>query len=206
MAMSNLAVRVIAACVFVPAFLGLMWLGGPAFYALVMLVTFGASWEYFTITGFRKDRWSFAFAVKIAMIVAVATTLLPLRYLGPALIAAMMAVALWHMLRFGDMPTAVSRAGVMFFGVVYAGVLPTMFWHLRVLPEGRGWVLMVLAIVWLADTGAYFTGRALGRHKMYSAVSPGKSWEGAVGGLASSVGGALLCRALFMPQLPVAEV
>jgi phosphatidate cytidylyltransferase len=49
-------------------------------------------------------------------------------------------------------------------------------------------VLVVLVLVWIADTAAYFVGRAWGRHKLAPAISPGKTWEGAFGGL---VGAAL---------------
>ena len=42
-------------------------------------------------------------------------------------------------------------------------------------------LLLLLAVVWVADTAAYFTGRALGRHKLAPAISPGKTWEGVAG-------------------------
>lgn len=51
-------------------------------------------------------------------------------------------------------------------------------------PDNGPWqLLVVLAMVWAADSGAYFAGRLLGRHKLAPQVSPGKTWEGAVGGL-----------------------
>ena len=46
-------------------------------------------------------------------------------------------------------------------------------------------VLAAMATVWIADTAAYFTGRAFGRHKLAPAISPGKTWEGVYGALAA---------------------
>jgi phosphatidate cytidylyltransferase len=53
-------------------------------------------------------------------------------------------------------------------------------------------VLMVLILVWIADTAAYFVGRAWGRRKLAPAISPGKTWEGAAGGLIGALGYAII--------------
>jgi phosphatidate cytidylyltransferase len=47
----------------------------------------------------------------------------------------------------------------------------------------RGQVLMLFGLVWIADTAAYLTGRAIGRHKLAPVISPGKTWEGVGGGI-----------------------
>ena len=52
-------------------------------------------------------------------------------------------------------------------------------------PQGRWWVLLLLVLVWSADAGAYFAGRRFGRHRLASRLSPGKSWEGVLGGAAA---------------------
>lgn len=66
--------------------------------------------------------------------------------------------------------------------IVYVGWLAAHFVLLREAPDGRDWVLTAVLTVWIADTGAYFVGKPLGRHKLAPHVSPGKTWEGAVGG------------------------
>jgi phosphatidate cytidylyltransferase len=58
-------------------------------------------------------------------------------------------------------------------------------------------VLFVLTLTSLADSAAYFTGRAWGRHKLAPSISPGKSWEGAAGGLAVGLAYAIICAALL---------
>jgi phosphatidate cytidylyltransferase len=63
--------------------------------------------------------------------------------------------------------------------------------------------VLCLTVTWLNDTGAYFAGRAFGRHKLYPRISPSKTWEGWGGGLIASVGGAVAVKLLFLPELPV---
>jgi phosphatidate cytidylyltransferase len=58
-------------------------------------------------------------------------------------------------------------------------------------------VLLVIGLVSIADSAAYFGGRAWGRHKLAPAVSPGKSWEGAAAGLAGGLAYAIICAAVF---------
>jgi len=54
-------------------------------------------------------------------------------------------------------------------------------------PQGAMWLVWALVLVWGADIGAYFAGRAIGGRKLAPAVSPGKTWSGAIGGLCSAV-------------------
>ena len=69
--------------------------------------------------------------------------------------------------------------------------------------SGRAWLLFTLIVVFACDTGAFAIGRLVGRHRMAPRLSPNKTWEGAAGGLAASVGAALLVGLAFDLALPV---
>jgi phosphatidate cytidylyltransferase len=64
--------------------------------------------------------------------------------------------------------------------------------YIKALALGNWLILAVMMLVWCADIGAYFTGRAFGKRKLAPEVSPGKSWEGVYGGLAVSLLGTLV--------------
>ncbi len=71
--------------------------------------------------------------------------------------------------------------------IVYIGLTLGFIVSLAGLNEGRWWMLLSLIVVWTNDTFAYYTGKNLGRHKLCPTVSPGKTIEGAVGGLIGAV-------------------
>ena len=100
--------------------------------------------------------------------------------------AAALAVAAAEIARLGFDP--VRALG----GIAYVGVLGSTIILLRGLDNGRDWVYLALFSTFTADTAAYFTGRAVGRHKMAPAISPKKTWEGFAGGYAGGFAAVLL--------------
>lgn len=80
---------------------------------------------------------------------------------------------------------AVSASAATMFALLYMGLLPGFLLVIR--REYSAWVVLaIILIVKACDSGAYFTGRALGRRKLIAWLSPGKTWEGLIGGVAAS--------------------
>jgi phosphatidate cytidylyltransferase len=87
------------------------------------------------------------------------------------------------------------------FGVLYLAFIPLFFVLLREGPNGLDWTILFFLIVWAGDTGAYFTGKKLGRRKLYEAISPKKTIEGGIGGWASGVAIAIIYKLLIFHAL-----
>jgi phosphatidate cytidylyltransferase len=81
-----------------------------------------------------------------------------------------------------------AQMGISALGPLYISLPLSMLLHLdRFIPDGNLWIFFLLTVIFANDTGAYYSGKLFGRHKLYEAVSPHKTWEGAVGGLFLSV-------------------
>jgi phosphatidate cytidylyltransferase len=119
---------------------------------------------------------------------------------GILLTASVVLPLLWVMLR-RNREGACSSWAFTLAGVLYLGWVASRYVALIQLPHGRDWVILALFGTFACDTSAYFVGRAVGRHKMSPGISPGKTWEGAVGGLAGTLIVGLIVSWLF--KLPI---
>jgi phosphatidate cytidylyltransferase len=86
-------------------------------------------------------------------------------------------------------------------GTVYIPVLLSFLILIRAGDVGMTWIFFVLAIVFAGDTSAYYVGSYWGRHKLSPAISPGKTIEGSLGGLAANLAVGAIGKALFFPGL-----
>jgi len=196
--------RVATALVFAPALLYLVWRGGWPLGGACLLLAGLMLWEYLRMT--VADGGAALHGVAYLLTAAwVAAQLgwLPGHLAGLVLPAGTMLLLMTLVLRPHPIATSMQRAGLAALGVLYAGGLIPFMARLRAVDEhsGLGLALAALFCTWAADTGAYFSGRAFGRHKLYPALSPGKTIEGAVGGTAAAIAVAFLIRAWFVPTL-----
>jgi phosphatidate cytidylyltransferase len=72
-------------------------------------------------------------------------------------------------------------------GALYVGWMLSYWLNLRGLEDGRNWVYLAMLTTFANDTGAFFIGRAKGKHKLAPTISPAKTWGGAIGGLISAI-------------------
>ncbi len=94
---------------------------------------------------------------------------------------------------------------IILFGVLYVGFPLGTVVSTRSLPAGEFLVLFLAVVTWASDTGAYYTGTLWGKHPLLPSVSPKKTVEGVLGGLALAVGVALLAQWWFASQLSLSD-
>ena len=180
--------RVLTAVVLVVILLGVM-LGLPPMatvWLITVLVLIGA-WEWAAFIGKGTPA---ARAAYTALVAAALIASLYFHSLSPQFVSVMMIVAMvWWMVAFLWVCLAPTRVNPISAGL--AGLLALVpCWlalvYVTVATQSTYWVLFTLALVWAADTGAFFTGRWLGRVPLAPRVSPKKTWEGVVGGVLAS--------------------
>jgi phosphatidate cytidylyltransferase len=205
---SNLAVRLATAAVAVPLLLLLLYKGPPwGLYLLILPASLIGTYELLSMTH-PGDRISQGIGLALAAgssatlyfvhdARAALTVLAVVPVVGPVL----------TLIRLGDVHTSALRATTMSMAPLFVS-LPLVWLAVvrRDVPEGPSYVVMTLMFAWFSDTGGYFAGRFLGKHKLYEAVSPKKTVEGAFGGLAGSVVGGLLAHFWFLPRIPLLHV
>jgi phosphatidate cytidylyltransferase len=115
----------------------------------------------------------------------------PWHWIVAATVVTLLGAFLYEMATFRDAATSVERLSLMYWSGAYLGFLPSFFAQLRWLGDrpAQGSCALALAIFVpkCGDIGAYFSGRRFGRRPMAPVLSPKKTWEGAVGGVAASV-------------------
>lgn len=198
MKLGNLAARVLTAIALAPLLiLAVSWQRPEALWGIIFVAALISLHEFFTIAS--KDRGERMLGIVLGGAVAWAAYYWPG---GIALIltAALLVSAIFFLARFGELATVTQRMGTLFFGVVYAGLMIT-YVALAKRDLGSAWVYLIFMIAWFGDTAAYFAGRFMGKRKLYPAISPGKTWAGAVGGLAGSFLAAVIANSWLLPEL-----
>jgi phosphatidate cytidylyltransferase len=201
--------RVLSAIVFLPILFSALWIGGPIWFSAIAAagVLIGL-YEYYRLASRGGE---------IQGLAAAAATLAAFYFgrleLIVAIIAALVIVELLIQLftraKDENFSEALPAAAARVFGVLYVAVLGGYIIAIRAIesPEiprlAPKLLTLFFIIIFAGDTGAYYTGRAMGRKRLAPSVSPGKTVEGAIGGLLGGLAAALIAHFTFFPELKI---
>lgn len=198
--------RLITALILVPAVIAALFLLHPFYFAVSLVgVCTLAAWEWGPLAGFTAC-WQRIVLSLLGCLLLVTVFLLPHQFPAadykPFLVAGMLwwLLALMLVLAYPRSAFFWQRSCILrlLFGIVtllpfVAGMLELHRYHAISVGPGAvnnhtgAWVLLfVMFLVWGADSGAYLFGKLFGRHKLLPRVSPGKTWEGVLGGVLTS--------------------
>ena len=196
---SDLVPRLVTAIVAVPILLAIIF-AAPSWGFFLLVAAAGAisAWEYCNIT-YGDELPSGKVLAGVLTVGVQVVMYFAWAWLPEALTAAALTICLFFLFAYRDQQRVSHQLASTLTAVLYAGLA---FGALALLHRDAGaagpwWIVLALVVIWFSDTGAYFAGRAFGKHKLYEAVSPNKTVEGALGGVAASIGGAFACNYLF---------
>lgn len=196
--------RLITALILIPVVIAALFLLPPLGFTLVTLaVCMLAAWEWGPLAGFSSRSQRIWLAVLCGLLLALMVLSMPayqhsvhLLQIGGSL---WLSLAWWLaallLVLFYPGSAGVwrnSRSLRLVFGLL---TIVPFFWGMLALRQydyaqnpftGAWWLLYVMLLVWGADSGAYMFGKLFGKHKLAPKVSPGKTWEGLIGGLVTS--------------------
>jgi len=204
--------RILSAVIFLPVFWVIVKKLNPlAFHALMVAAALVGLFELYRLAeagGHRCHRLLGA-GVALAFLGAFAYPWIRIEY---ALLFALFMIPVASLWRGGPWGSAFGDIGSTLFIAIFTGVFFGYLIGLRLLNDppkgeetGSDLVFLLFLVVWGGDMAAYYFGRSLGRHPLAPAVSPRKTIEGAIGGLAGAVGAAFVARAWFMQRLSVRD-
>ncbi len=213
----KLSHRVIIGVIFVPLIIFLIYFGGVPLLLFTLgvgLLSLREFYELAAVKGFIGNRqvgYVLGGLVIISFYLETVSRIPSLVVF--ILVAGFLTILGFEVLRSGSTGVHLSNVTVTFTGVIYTCATTGFIVLLRELPrisgapreEGAAYLYLPFLITWVADTGAYFSGRKFGRIKLAPRVSPGKSLEGAVGGIITAALSAVLARYWFAPFLTTVQ-
>jgi phosphatidate cytidylyltransferase len=158
----------------------------------------------FLVLGRRKG-----FHLPIVLCILVAAFILAAFILEPisvemGVFVALLLIPASYVFAKGSIDEALPSSAVAVMATLYVGMLGGSLIRMRGdFPVGPKLVFFLLVVVWLGDAGAYYTGRAFGKHKLSPRISPKKTVEGLFGGIATSLVAAVVIHFTFFPEFPL---
>jgi phosphatidate cytidylyltransferase len=162
-------------------------------------------YEFFSISIPERSKELFPFAL-LGGVAIFSPLVVDGRLFVMGIAVAFLLAAFHFLFRLKEIQKAGQEVAFTVLAFVYVPFLISHLLMIRLLPHGISWLFLIMLIVMTNDSAAYYIGSAIGKHRLYPAVSPKKSVEGAIGGLFGSLSGTLIAKLTFFPQLSYADV
>jgi len=185
--------RVITGAVGVPLVILAIWFGDPWpwFTLLIAAAALAGTYEFYKMANFDR-REPLLYLGSLCSLALVLSPHYKSPDVLPVVITATILISLICLLCRPLKEGAFRNWAWTIVGALYVGWMLSHWLSLRGLEDGRNWVYLAILTTFANDTGAYFIGRARGKHKLASTISPSKTWEGAIGGLVCAILGAVV--------------
>jgi phosphatidate cytidylyltransferase len=203
---SDLGRRLTVAAIGIPLTVAVTLVGGTLFAAGLAVLSAVAVWETGRMLGARGDRFLYLPGMALAASYPIAALYLGVPGMWGITVAALVVLIGVATLRITPTDRPFQAAALTLTAAIYVGGLISFGVPLReefgaTAVEGTLFFFLPVALTWLADTAAYFGGRALGKRKLSPVISPNKTVEGAIAALLAGSGGALVYGLVVLPTL-----
>jgi phosphatidate cytidylyltransferase len=180
--------RVITAAVGVPLIILAIWFGDPWFTILIAAAALAGTYEFYHMANFNRREP----LLYLGLLWALALVLSPHYHyrspdILPIVITTTLLITLIWLLRRPSREKAFYNWAWTMVGALYVGWMLSYWLNLRGLEDGRNWVYLAMLTTFANDTGAFFIGKARGKHKLAPAISAAKTREGSIGGLICAI-------------------
>jgi phosphatidate cytidylyltransferase len=188
--------RILVAVVGLPLLIAIIWFGEPWFTLLIAVMAALGSWEFYRTARQLKIQPITYFGMAWVLLIVLSPHC-PYAVTLPFLITAAIVVSLMWLLFRSPREQAFTNWAWTMAGILYIGWMLSHWVELRSLEAGKELVFWAMFTTFASDTSAFFVGRAWGKHALAPSISPGKTWEGAIGGLLGSVIASLILGTIF---------
>ena len=191
----------------IPFLVLLISIGGTFWFAVVInVICIMALWEYFRIVLNKDQKISATYFHILALFtgsgVIWAAYFHSVNLVLDIIVLNVVISTLFSLPKFKSDSSVCEIFFKQVVGIIYIPLFLSYILFIRNGNNGMTWVFLLLIVVFLGDTGAYYLGTYFGKHKLCPSVSPNKTVEGALGGLAANLGSGALIKFLFLPLLP----
>ena len=188
--------RILTAVVSLPLLIAAIWFGEPWFTLLITAAAVLGSLEFYRMASHSQIRPITYFGV-VWVVLLVLSPHCPYAATTPFLISAGILISLVWLLFRSPREQAFNSWAWTMAGILYTGWMLSHWVELRNLEAGKEWVFWAIFTTAASDTSAFFCGKAWGKRSLAPRVSPGKTWEGAIGGLLGGIIASLVLGIVF---------